>query len=183
MRYSPAANTGLINRSSTGASPRWSARSALLVLAGLILGACGGQSQDPTAQAASNPATPGAEANNATGDAPAMEKGMYFKPEMKDFALHNEYEDDGDGDGVNETHVRRYINDQGDTAFSMTTNGTLWAWSLDTGGGDDTDIHKNNVIRDSNCDGVFDERYSLNAEFHVPGCLAQDTAADPSVGI
>ncbi len=26
----------------------------------------------------------------------SMEKGMYFKPEMKDFALHNEYEDDGD---------------------------------------------------------------------------------------
>ncbi len=97
---------------------------------------------------------------------------MYFKPELKEFTLHNEYDDDGDGDGVNETRVQRYINKQGDTVFSMTTGDRLWAWSLNTQGDDDTDIRKNYVIRDSNCDGVFDERYSLDAEFHVPACLA-----------
>ena len=108
---------------------------------------------------------------------------MYFKPELKDFALHNEYDDDGDGDGVNETHVRRYISCKGDTAFSMTTSDRLWAWSLDSHGGDDTDIHKNYVIRDSNCDGVFDERYSLNAEFHVPACLTQEGVTKTEVGV
>lgn len=91
--------------------------------------------------------------------------------------VHGEYDDDGDGDGINETHVRRYIDREGDTAFSMTTNGRLWAWSLDIRG-DESEIGKNYVIRDSNCDGVFDERYSLDAEFHVPRCLTVPGAAD-----
>ena len=38
---------------------------------------------------------------------------MFFKPELNGYALHNESDDDGDGDGVNETHVRRYINKAG----------------------------------------------------------------------
>ncbi|HHJ17054.1 MAG TPA: hypothetical protein ENJ80_10185 [Gammaproteobacteria bacterium] len=107
----------------------------------------------------------------AVATAASVEKGMYFKPGLRGFAVHNEYDDDGDGDGINETLVRRYINERGDTAFSMTTGDHLWAWSVDTRGDDDADIHRNYVIRDSNCDGIFDERYSLSAEFHVPGCL------------
>jgi hypothetical protein len=122
----------------------------------LVLGACTEKTQETVAQVGVNPTVATAE------PAAAVEKGMFFKPELNDFMLHNEYDDDGDGDGVNETHVRRYINKKGDTAFSMTTSDRLWAWSLDTKGGDDTDIHKNYVIRDSNCDGVFDELYSLN---------------------
>jgi hypothetical protein len=39
------------------------------------------------------------------------------------------------------------------------------------------------VIRDCNCDGVFDERYSLNAEFHVPACLAQEGVTETEVGV
>ena len=101
---------------------------------------------------------------------------MYFKPDLSEFTLHNEYDDDGDGDGINETHVRRYINSKGDTAFSLTTGDTLWAWSLDSRE-DDADTRRNFVIRDSNCDGVFDERYSLDAEFHVPPCTVKDTPA------
>jgi hypothetical protein len=170
-----ASKIGMSKRSNAGASPRSFATYLPVVLAGLFLGACDGQSQDAAVGAANNPATPAAEANAA----PTLEKGVYFKPEMKDFALHNEYEDDGDGDGINETHVRRYINNKGDTLFSMTTDGKLWAWSLDTHGGDDSAIRENHVIRDSNCDGVFDERYSLNAEFHVPDCLQQEAKDVP----
>ena len=157
-------------------------RTMLFVLAplipGLFLCACSEQSsQDPAAGTSDNSLAP------APQDAAVVEKGMYFKPELNDFAPHNEYDDDGDGDGVNETHVRRYISSKGDTAFSMTTSDRLWAWSLDSQSGDDTDIHKNYVIRDSNCDGVFDERYSLNAEFHVPACLAQEGTAEVEQGI
>ena len=108
----------------------------------------------------------------------SVEKGVYVEPELNDYALHNEYDDDGDGDGTDETHVRRYINSKGDTAFSMTTSDQLWAWSVDSKAGDDADINKNHVIRDSNCDGIFDQRYSLNAKFHVPSCLLQAGAAD-----
>lgn len=139
-------------------------RSALLsVLLTLLLGACSDADMK----------TPG-ETAAPVQSAPVtatVEKGMYFKPDLTDYQLHNEYDADGNGDGVNETHVQRYINSKGDKAFSMTTGERLWAWSLDIQG-DSTDIHKNFVIRDSNCDGVFDERYSLDAEYHVPDCLA-----------
>jgi len=156
-------------------------------LAGLLC-ACGEQAQDAAAQApvSSPAATPVDPAPTAPVDpapaAPAtaglMQKGMYFPPGLPDYQLHDEYDDDGDGDGIKETHVRRYINSKGDSAFSLTTNGTLWAWSLDTKGDDDSDIHRNYVIRDSNCDKVFDERYGLNAQFHVPACLAQGGVAE-----
>jgi len=148
---------------------------------GLSLGACSEQPQDTVAETPDNSLTTAA-APDAVPTAPAevvsVEKGTYVEPELDGYALHNESDDDGDGDGINETHVRRYINKAGDTAFSMTTNDKLWAWSLDTKAGDDSDTSKNYVIRDSNCDGIFDQRYSLNAEFHVPSCLLQGAAAD-----
>jgi hypothetical protein len=144
--------------------------------AGLLLIACSEQPQETTV------AEPPAKTSLATPETPktpAVTKGMYFKPDLDGFALHNESDEDGDGDGVNETHVRRYINQQGDTAFSMTTGERLWAWSLNTKAGDDSEIRKNFVIRDSNCDGVFDERYSLDAEFRVPTCLPKPTPETP----
>ena len=157
----------------------------ILVSLGGFLYACGEQTQDAAGQApVSSPATP---ASDASGSAPVtagtLEKGVYFQPELEGYALHNEYDADGDGDGLNETHVRRYINTAGDSAFSMTTGDTLWAWSLDTKGDDDSDIHKNYVVRDSNCDKVFDERYSLDAQFHVPDCVVAPGAADKPGGI
>jgi len=146
----------------------------------LVLGACGEQSQDPVAATPENSPTtaPQDTVPAAPAESAGVEKGMFFKPELNDYALHNESDADGDGDGIKETHVRRYINKAGDSVFSMTTNDKLWAWSLDTKAGDDSDIKKNFVIRNSNCDSVFDERYSLNAEYHVPTCLAQEAAAD-----
>lgn len=78
---------------------------------------------------------------------------------------------DGDGDGVKETHVRRYKNLAGDKVFSMTTGGRVWAWSLESHAGDAKDLTLNYVIRDGDCDGVFEERFGLDAEFQVPDCL------------
>ena len=51
----------------------------------------------------------------------------------------------------------------------MTTRDRLWAWSLNTR--DNDSGVRNYVIRDSNCDGVFDEVYGLDDEYHVPDCL------------
>ena len=148
-----------------------------VMLAVLVLAGCNGQTPEIAARTDDMPGKAAAIDNG-----PTIEKGMYFKPELTGFALHNEFDDDGNGDGINETHVRRYINSNGDTAFSMTTGDRLWAWSLDVRE-DDADIRKNFVIRDSNCDGVFDERYSLDAEFHVPACTLKDTAAARPAGI
>jgi len=169
-----------MNRFRVCSNKRSFSASCLWLLAPLSLGfslsACGEQQQDPvtgTPKISVTTAPQEASAPTAPAESASVEKGMYFEPDLGDYGLHNEYDDDGDGDGVNETHVRRYINSDGNTAFSMTTHETLWAWSLDTKADDDSDIKKNYVIRDSNCDGVFDERYGLGAEFHVPACLAQ----------
>jgi len=94
---------------------------------------------------------------------------QFDPPKLDGFNLHAESDADGDGDGKNETHVKQYFNSSGDSIVSMTTRGQLWAWSLNTRG---NDIGVNNyVIRDSNCDGQFNEVYSLDDEFHVPDCL------------
>jgi len=168
--HSSTAHTGTIHLPGTGTSsrllPAFIRFMSLVLIPALFLAACSDGPQDPASEVNGNAL---AKDSNAT---PSMvEKGMFFNPDLSEYALHNESDDDGDGDGVNETHVKRYINSKGDTVFSMTTGGKLWAWSLDTKGGDDGDVRNNYVIRDSNCDGVFDERYRLDAEFHVPRCL------------
>ena len=101
---------------------------------------------------------------------------QFTPPDMTGFGLHDERDADGDGDGVNETRVLHYLNSNGDSAFSMTSNGRIWAWSLDTR--DDESGTHNYVIRDSNCDDIFDEVYSLDDEFHVPECIQAPAGTD-----
>jgi hypothetical protein len=108
----------------------------------------------------------------AGGSALAMESGEYPPPDIRQFLLIAEQDGDGDGDGVEETHIRRYMSSAGDRVFSMTTGGRLWAWSLDAhGSAGAADPARDYVIRDSDCDGTFDERYRLDEEFEVPACL------------
>jgi hypothetical protein len=100
---------------------------------------------------------------------PLLEATQFTPPDLEGFNLHAERDGDGDGDGVKETHIQQYFNNIGDSVVSMTTKGRLWAWSLDVR--EDESALKNYVIRDSDCDGVFDEVYGLDDEFHVPECL------------
>jgi hypothetical protein len=102
---------------------------------------------------------------------PAVSKGDYAAPSLDRFLLVSSSDEDGNEDGVNETHVRRYRSPEGDRIFSMTSQDRLWAWSLDTHGDDDKDVERNYVIRDSDCDGRFDERYSMDQQFLLPECL------------
>ena len=94
---------------------------------------------------------------------------QFEPPSLEGFNLHLERDSDGDGDGVNETHIQQYFSESGDSIVSMTTKGRLWAWSLDTRD-DELGVH-NYVIRDSNCDDIFDEVYGLDDDYHVPDCL------------
>jgi len=93
----------------------------------------------------------------------------FTPPDLTGFNQHDEREADGDGDGQNETTLGQYLNANGDSIVSFTSNGRVWAWSLDTRG--DESGPQNYVIRDSNCDGTFDEVYGLDDEFHVPDCV------------
>jgi len=90
-------------------------------------------------------------------------------PKLDGFNMHAERDADGDEDGVKETHIKQYFNTSGDSIVSMTTKEQIWAWSLNTRDNDSGE--RNYVIRDSNCDGQFDEVYGLDDEFHVPDCL------------
>lgn len=90
-------------------------------------------------------------------------------PQLDGFSKYSERDADGDGDGVKETRIEKYVNQAGDSIVSMTTKGRLWAWSLDSV--DNESATHNYVIRDSDCDGIFDEVYGLDEEFHVPDCL------------
>ena len=101
-----------------------------------------------------------------TGSAIATQ---FEPPKLDGFNMHAERDADGDGDGIKETHIKQYFNTTGDSIVSMTTKGRVWAWSLNTR---ETDSAvRNYVIRDSNCDGVFNEVYGLDEDFHVPDCL------------
>lgn len=104
-----------------------------------------------------------------TAPAMAVDKGDFRAPDLHSFTMTREEDGDGDGDGVNETHILHYGNLTGDRLFSMTTKGKLWAWSKQSHGGDKSD--SNYVIRDGDCDGKFEERYSLDEEFHLPDCV------------
>ncbi len=100
-----------------------------------------------------------------------METGTYESPDLSRFLLINGEEADGDGDGVKETHIVHYQDVAGDKLFSMSTKDKLWAWSLQSKADKGSEGGWNYVIRDSNCDGTFDEKYTLDEEFHVPDCL------------
>jgi hypothetical protein len=108
----------------------------------------------------------------------AMETSYFAAPSLIGFNKTSEENADGDGDGIKETHVIHYVNEAGDRLFSMTTQGTLWAWSHQSQAS--TEALENYVIRDSNCDGVFDERYTLDEEFHVPDCLKNTPKQKPA---
>ena len=94
---------------------------------------------------------------------------QYEPPKLDGFNLHAERDADGDDDGVKETHIKQYFNTSGDSIVSMTTKERVWAWSMDKR--DNDSAIENYVIRDSDCDGVYDEIYSLEQEFHVPDCV------------
>lgn len=95
--------------------------------------------------------------------------GRFSPPDLGGFTQRGDRQADGDGDGVKETRIVQYRNANGDSIVSMSTGDRLWAWSLETRGNDSA-VH-NYVIRDSDCDGVFDEVYGLDDEFHVPDCM------------
>ncbi len=95
--------------------------------------------------------------------------GQFTPPDLDGFTQHSQREADGDGDGTKETLITQYLNENGDSIVSMSTGNHLWAWSLETHG-NDSSVH-NYVIRDSDCDGVFDEVYGLDDKFHVPDCV------------
>ena len=106
-----------------------------------------------------------------SGPVVAVETGLFRGPGMEGFVKISEHDGDGNADGTKETRIRRFRNVNGDRMFTMTSKDQLWAWSVDAVGDDDSEINRNYVLRDSDCDGRFDERYRLDEGFNLPACL------------
>ena len=108
----------------------------------------------------------------ASGNVAAMQTGSFEPPNLARFLLISGEDADGDGDGVTETHIVHYQDTAGDKVFSMGTKGRVWAWSLQSPTAEEgAQNFWSYVIRDSDCNGTFDEKYSLEEEFHVPDCV------------
>ena len=107
----------------------------------------------------------------AGGQAIGAEMGVFKEPGMEGFVKIGENDGDGNADGTKETRIRRFRNINGDRMFTMTAKDQLWAWSVDAVDDDDSQIDRNYVLRDSDCDGRFDERYALDEGFNLPDCL------------
>jgi hypothetical protein len=101
----------------------------------------------------------------------AAEQGEYPPPKLDNFQAAGESPADVDGDGANESLIKRYISEAGVTIFSLNTGDRLWAWSVANAEGDSLDPSKSYVIRDSNCDGVFDKKYGVQEDFEIPACV------------
>ncbi|MBM4271802.1 MAG: hypothetical protein FJ139_06590 [Deltaproteobacteria bacterium] len=102
-----------------------------------------------------------------------MEKGVFPPPSLEGYTKSNEWDHDVDKDGIKESHIIKYTNSAGDTILKTSTRGTDWLWLKKTQdyNSNQPDITKGYVIRDSNCDGKFDEKYSLSESFDLPACL------------
>lgn len=109
----------------------------------------------------------------ASASAMAAEIGVFQPPNLENYAQEQEWGKDGDDDGLQETHFVRFMNPRGDKVVRMTTKGAVWAWIIKSHAYplDSQDLGKNYVLRDSNCDGKYDERYSIDEHFELPECL------------
>lgn len=101
----------------------------------------------------------------------AAETGVFQPPSLDGYTKDREFDVDVNEDGINETHVVKYVNTAQDIIYKYTTNGKTWAWGAGVNSGDKSDITKNYAVRDSNCDGKFDEKYTRTEEFYLPSCL------------
>ncbi len=65
-----------------------------------------------------------------------------------------------------ETAVEIFLNPPGDTIYRISLHGVTWGYGW-LPGGEATEGH---ILRDSDCDGDFDEKWSPTAPFSAPEC-------------
>ena len=91
----------------------------------------------------------------------------YEVPDLTGYEKLGQLLHDEDGDGKKETIFTIYRNDSGNFITTYSTSGRVWAFGKFRHRGDTQGM----VIVDSNCDGVFDQKYSADEEFSLPSCL------------
>lgn len=111
----------------------------------------------------------------ALSGAIAAETGRYSPPSLDGYKLDRVKHIDKDQkrDGNAETLVEIFAKD-GKYILRYTTRGKQWAWGVigNVEGGPD-DAVNNFALRDSNGDGLYDERYVGEEEFFLPAWIRQ----------
>lgn len=101
----------------------------------------------------------------------AFEMGVFEPPSLDGYLLVEEKLLDKDEvkDGIKETRLEKYQSRSGEKIGKYVTGGKNWAWAVAPNRKDVCHYPDNYVIRDSDGDGVFDERYRFcGEEFWLP---------------
>lgn len=101
----------------------------------------------------------------------AFEMGVFEPPSLDGYSLVEEKLLDKDEvkDGIKETRLEKYQSRSGEKIGKYVTGGKNWAWAVAPNRKDVCHYPDNYVIRDSDGDGVFDERYRFcGEEFWLP---------------
>lgn len=108
----------------------------------------------------------------------AMETGTFAPPSLEGYAFIDEKLLDKDEikDGIKETRLEKYQNGSGWKIGKYIADGKAWAWAVAPNRKDVCRYPDNYVIRDSDGDGIFDERYRYCGEdFWLPGFFSGST--------
>lgn len=103
-----------------------------------------------------------------------VEKGTFEPPSLDGYSLVEEKLLDKDEvkDGIKETRLEKYQSRSGEKIGKYITGGKTWAWAVAPNRKDVCHYPDNYAIRDSDGDGVFDERYRFCGEdFWLPRFL------------
>ena len=105
--------------------------------------------------------------------AKAKEMGQYQPPSLDGYRLSQVKMVDMSKpeDGVNETTYEIYKKGNESLVGRFLTNRKVWAWAVYHNLKDIHDSARNYVFVDSQCKGVFDERYGPDEEFYLPDCI------------
>ena len=106
-------------------------------------------------------------------DAHAYEEGVYQPPSLEGYHFDKakKFDKDWPEDGIKETLVERFLNSKGQGILKYTTKGKTWAWGIMGNPSDRNDTTNNFLIRDSDGDGSYDEKYLGNEGFSLPDYL------------
>ncbi len=104
----------------------------------------------------------------------AMETGTFEPPSLDGYAFIEEklLDKDEKPDGIRETRLEKYQSRSGEKIGKYVTGGKTWAWVVAPNRKNVCRYPDNYGIRDSDGDGVFDERYRYcGEEFWLPRFL------------
>ncbi len=109
----------------------------------------------------------GLEAKVAVAQAFETNPSGYEVPDLTGYRKIAEGLLDKDDDGVKETILEIYQNNEGLYITRYITDGFCWGWGRFRNRNDKEGI----IIVDSDCDGVFDRKYAALEVLFLPDCL------------